>query len=49
MQHDWNHMDPDRGLLRTRLENNWKITEPSIKSSFYTSDQQVLIREVLMA
>ena len=39
---DWNHMDKNRGLLRTRLENNWKITEPSIKSSFYTSDQQHL-------
>ncbi|MBC7967427.1 MAG: hypothetical protein H7Z17_16045, partial [Fuerstia sp.] len=24
---DWNHMDKNRGLLRTRLENNWKITE----------------------
>ncbi|MDA1050486.1 MAG: DUF3500 domain-containing protein [Planctomycetota bacterium] len=43
---DWNHIDKNRGLLRTRLENNWKITEPSIKSSFYTADQQVLIREV---
>ena len=42
----WNHLDKNRGLLRTRLENNWKITEPSIKSSFYTSDQQHLIREI---
>lgn len=45
---DWNHVDKDRGLLRTRLENNWKITEPSIKSSFYTSDQQALIREIFL-
>ena len=43
---DWNHIGKNRGLLRTRLENNWKITKPSIKSSFYTADQQVLIREI---
>ena len=43
---DWNHLDKNRGLLRTRLENNWKITEPSIKSSFYTAEQQHLIREI---
>jgi len=43
---DWNHIDKTRGLLRTRLENNWKITKPSIKSSFYTADQQILIREI---
>ncbi len=34
---DWNHIDKNRGLLRTRLENNWKITKPSIKSSFFTA------------
>lgn len=43
---DWNYVDKTRGLLRTRLENNWKITKPSIKSSFYTADQQALIREI---
>ena len=43
---DWNHIEPNRGLLRTRLENNWKITKPSIKSNFYTADQQHLIREI---
>ena len=43
---DWNHVDKNRGLLRTRLENNWKITRPSIKSRFYTADQQMLIREI---
>jgi len=43
---DWNHIDENRGLLRTRLENNWKITKPSIKSDFYTADQQMLIREI---
>ncbi|MEO2015215.1 MAG: DUF3500 domain-containing protein [Fuerstiella sp.] len=43
---DWSHIDPNRGLLRTRLENNWKITKPSIRSSFYTVDQQAIIREI---
>ena len=43
---NWNYVDKKRGLLRTRLENNWKITRPSIKSDFYTRDQQVLIREI---
>mgnify|MGYP003319951377 CR=1 FL=1 len=33
---DWDYLDKKRGLLRTRLENNWKITKPSIKSNFYT-------------
>jgi len=42
----WNHVDKTRGLLRTRLENNWKITRPSIKSSYYTRDQQDLIRKI---
>jgi hypothetical protein len=42
----WNHVDKSRGLLRTRLENNWKITDPSIKGSFYTADQQDLIRKI---
>ena len=43
---EWNHMAGDQGLLRTRLENNWKITEPSINSVFYTTEQQQLIRSI---
>jgi hypothetical protein len=43
---DWNYVDKKRGLLRTRLENNWKITKPSIKSSFFTADQQSLLRAI---
>ena len=43
---DWNHVAGEQGLLRTRLENNWKITKPSIKSSFFTGEQQQLIREI---
>lgn len=43
---DWEHVDPRRGLLRTRVANNWRITKPPIKSDFYTAEQQSLIREV---
>lgn len=45
---DWNHIDKKRGLLRTRIENNWKITKPSIKSEFFTKEQQALIREIFL-
>ncbi len=45
---DWNYVDPNRGLLRTRLENNWKITKPSIKSSFFTAEQQALMRQIFL-
>ena len=37
---DWDHIDGNRGLLRTRLENNWKITRPSIFDA--SSDLQQL-------
>jgi hypothetical protein len=43
---DWDHVDPRRGLLRIRLENNWKITRPEIRSKFYTADQQAMIRAI---
>ncbi len=42
----WDHMDQQRGLLRTHISNNWRITKPAILSDFYTSDQQHLIRKV---
>ncbi len=42
----WDHVDPERGLLRTRIENNWRITKPFIKSPFYTADQQAMIRAI---
>ena len=45
---DWNYVDKKRGLLRTRIENNWKITNPTIDSSFYTADQKALIHEVFL-
>lgn len=42
----WDYEDPQRGLLRTRISNNWHITQPTINSEFYTGEQQQLIREI---
>jgi hypothetical protein len=42
----WDYVDKKRGLLRARLENNWKITKPNIQSGFYTRDQQAMIRSI---
>ena len=43
---DWDYEEPERGLLRTRVANNWNITRPSINSDFYSADQQQLIRDI---
>lgn len=43
---DWDYVDKKRGLLRTRIENNWKITNPSIKSGFFTAEQQAILRDI---
>ena len=43
---DWDYTEKKRGLLRTRIQNNWKITKPDVKSSFYTNDQQAMIRDI---
>ena len=43
---DWDFKEEKRGLLRTRVSNNWNITPPSIGSDFFTKDQQQMIREV---
>lgn len=43
---DWDYVDKTRGLLRTRLSNNWRITPQLIKSSFYTGGQQAMIRKI---
>ncbi len=42
---DWDYVDPKRGLLRTRVANNWQITDPIINSDFFTDDQRHLIRQ----
>ncbi len=43
---DWDHVDPKRGLLRTRISNNWQITEPTLNSDFFTDDQRHLVRKI---
>jgi hypothetical protein len=43
---EWDHMDPKLGLLRTRVSNNWHITQPQISSEFYTKDQQEMCRAI---
>ncbi len=43
---DWDYMDKSRGLLRTRVSNNWNITKQMIGSDFFNKDQQQIIREV---
>lgn len=42
----WDHQDPQRGLLRTRISNNWHITKPTINSDFFTSDQKHVVRQL---
>ena len=44
--HEWDYMDPKRGLLRTRVANNWHINDIEIGSKFYSKDQQAMIRGV---
>lgn len=49
---DWDHTKKyksgmtKQGLLRTRVENNWQVTNKKINSKFYTSDQQEIIRAI---
>jgi hypothetical protein len=42
----WDHVDAERGLLRTRVENNWQVTDAIINSEFYTDDQRRMIRDI---
>lgn len=43
----WNYQDAERGLLRTRVANNWDITDFYIvDDDFYTKDQQHIIRGI---
>jgi hypothetical protein len=42
----WEHRDQSRGLLRTYLSNNWRITPPAIESDFFLPGQRVLIRKI---
>jgi hypothetical protein len=43
----WDHQDRQRGLLRTHISNNWRITPQAIRgNAFYTRDQQDMIRAI---
>jgi hypothetical protein len=42
----WDYQDPKRGLLRTHVSNNWQITDPHIRSDFYTKKQQMIIHDI---
>ncbi len=42
----WDYSEEKRGLLRTRISNNWNITKPTINSDFYNADQQAMIKHV---
>ena len=42
----WDHVHPKFGLLRTRVANNWNVTEPAIAGDFFTADQRRLIRDI---
>lgn len=49
---DWDHQKSfksginKKGLLRTRVENNWQVTGQKINSDFYTVDQKEIIRAI---
>ena len=43
---DWDHIDSERGLLRSRVGANWSITDPPINSEFFTDEQRALVREI---
>lgn len=42
----WDHVDPQRGLLRTHVANNWHINDEIINSDFYTAQQRAMIRDI---
>lgn len=42
----WDYHHPKFGLLRTRVANNWNATKPAVKSSFFTADQQRMVRDI---
>ncbi len=42
----WDHMDRQRGLLRSYVNANWNITKAEINSGFYTADQRAMVRNI---
>lgn len=43
---DWDYQAPKRGLLRTHISNNWHITNPTVNSNFFSTDQRKLVRDI---
>lgn len=43
---DWQHEDSERGLLRTRVANNWDVTDHFVNDDFYTVDQRAMVRNI---
>lgn len=44
--YDWDHVDSERGVLRTHIAANWHINDEVINSDFYTDEQRKMIRDV---
>jgi hypothetical protein len=42
----WQHEDEDRGLLRSRVEANWMITDPTVNSDFFKPEQRELVTAI---
>lgn len=43
----WDHVDPERGLLRSRVSANWNVVDQTIDSKFYTEDQHAMVRKIM--
>ncbi len=43
---DWDFTEKERGLLRTRVSNNWNITKQFINSDYFTGEQRAMVREI---
>lgn len=42
----WDHVTKDEGLLRTRVSNNWQITQHDVIGDFYNKEQKEIIRAI---
>jgi len=43
---DWDYEQGERGLLRSRVANNWQVTPHAIESDFFTAPQRRMIRDI---
>src|SRR5690606_10536814 len=44
----WDYEDPLLGKLRNHVENNWHITDQTLDSNYFTSDQKELVRQIFV-